>query len=317
MSDLPSQRKIRILADNIARPQGRRTIRRPAPSVTPGNPMMPAASRQPRNIRMWDLGDGAPGTTKERLRLAYNAALNAVDSIEARKADTLRSGKFTPSGAADDALKYALTDLVPSFKRGRDTIQTAKREVASLRDKIKPQPTDKTDVVGAIRRWEMREFLRAMPDKARRDYIGKRRENIDPELALAVVELPSEFSGVLETDRNELLDHALRSQHGDAMEQLVELERAIEVAESAVETGRDEVRQETGLPAHAFNERAAQIEGKRPTPWLRREGDQTVVVELDKRVARPATPEEIATGAFYRDFDEFRNSNPGFSVQSV
>jgi hypothetical protein len=279
--------------------------------------MFPTTSRQSRNIRMWDIGDGAPGTTKERLRLAYHSALNAVDSIEARKADTLKSGKLTATGAADDALQYALSDLVPQFKKGRDTIQAAKREVASLRDKIKLQPSDKTDVVGAIRRWEMREFLRAMPDKDRRAYVSKRRENIDPELALAISELPAEFSGVLETDRNELLDRALRAQHGEAMDQLVELERAIEVTESAVEVGRDEVRLETGLPAHAFNERAAQIEAKAPTPWLRREGEQTVVVELDKRVARPATPEEIATGAFYRDFDEFKNSNPGFSVQSV
>jgi hypothetical protein len=266
---------------------------------------------------MWDIGDGAPGTTKERLRLAYHAAINAVDAIETRKADTLKSGKLTATGAADDALQYALTDLVPQFKKGRDTIQAAKREVASLRDKIKLQPSDKGDVVGAIRRWEMREFLRAMPDKDRRAYISKRRESIDPELALAIVELPSEFSGVLDTDRNELQDRALRAQHGEAMDQLVELERAIEVTESAVEVGRDEVRLETGLPVHAFNERAAAIEAKSPAPWLRREGEQTVVVELDKRVARPATPEEIATGRFYKDFDEFKNSNPGFSVRSA
>src|SRR5215471_7522342 len=121
------------MSDSFVKPQGRRTIRRRVPSV-PGNPLVPSSGRLPRNIRMWDIGDGAPGTTKEQLRLAYHAALDAVDKIEARKADALKSGKFTEAGAADDALQFALSDLVPTFKRGRIAIDAAKREAASLRD---------------------------------------------------------------------------------------------------------------------------------------------------------------------------------------
>ena len=307
---------------DFIKPQGRRTIRRRVPSV-PGNPLVPSAARQPRNIRMWDIGDGAPGSMKEKLRAAYHDALGAVDRIEDHKAATLRSGKFTPTGVADAAQQYTLSDLVPTFARGRDTIKVAKREAAALRDKIKLQPSDKTDVVGAIRRWEMREFLRTMPDKARNAYIGKRRENIDPDLALAIVEMPAEFSGVLEGDRAGLLDSALRAQHGDAMKELQELERAIEVAESAVETGRDEVRQETGLNAKVFDERAAPIEArsKSRTPWLRHmtiEGvEQIGVVDLDRKVGRPATPEEIASGVFFRDFNEYQAANPNHTAQAA
>jgi hypothetical protein len=55
--------------------------------------------------------------------------------------------------------------------------------------------------------------------------------------------MPAAFSGVLENGRN---DAALQAQHGQAMPDLRELEQAIEIAESAVETGRDEVRQQTG-----------------------------------------------------------------------
>jgi hypothetical protein len=66
--------------------------------------------------------------------------------------------------------------------------------------------------------------------------------------------MPAEFSGVLESDRNDLLDRALEAQHGEKMTQLRELDHAIEVAESAVETGRDEVRQETAIDARTFDE---------------------------------------------------------------
>src|SRR5262249_36558413 len=165
--------------------------------------------------------------------------------------------------------------------------------------------------------------LRGMPAKERNAYVSKRRENMDPNLALAIVEMPAELSGVLESDRNNLLDRALHAQHGDAMKELQELERAIEVAESAGETGRDEVRQETGLNAKVFDERAAPIEAKSKsrTPWLRHmtiEGvEQIGVVDLDRKVWRPATPEEIASGVFFRDFDEYQAANPNHTAQAA
>ena len=302
------------MTDQFVRPQGRRTIRRTALSA-PGTPMMPSSGRQPRNIRMWDLGDGEPSSTKEKLRRAYLGALDAVDAVEARKADALKSGKFTPAGAADDALQFALSELVPAFKQGRNTIDAAKREAKSLRDEIRLQSPDKSDVVGAMRRREMREFLRGMPAKERNAYVSQRRESMDPDLALAIVEMPAEFSGVIESDRNDLLDRALEAQHGENMTQLKKLESAIEIAESAVETGRDEVRLETGLDAQTFNDRATPFEAKTSVPWLRRRKaadgtEQTVVVDLERGVERPATPEEIHSGAFYRDAADYRNSNP-------
>src|SRR5262245_12935152 len=101
------------MTNKFVRPQGRRTIRRPA-VPGPGNPMVPVDGRLNREIRMWGLGDGEPGTFKEKLRLAYHNALEAVDKIGTRKADALKSGKFTAAGAADHALQYALSDLVPA-----------------------------------------------------------------------------------------------------------------------------------------------------------------------------------------------------------
>jgi hypothetical protein len=58
-------------------------------------------------------------------------------------------GKFTAAGAVDDAAQFALSELAPVFKRGRNVINNAEREAKELRDKIKLQPPDKTDLVGA------------------------------------------------------------------------------------------------------------------------------------------------------------------------
>jgi hypothetical protein len=294
------------------KPQGRRTIRRADPVVV-HNPMVPVDGRLNRAIRMWDIGDGQPNTTKEKLRQVYLGALDAVDRVGARKAEAVKSGKLTSAGVKDDTLQFALVELTPVFKRGRNIIDKAKREAQELRSKVKLQPTDKTDVVGALRRREMREFLRAMPPKERNAYVSKRRENMDPDLALAIVEMPAEYSGVLEMDRNGLVDAALQAQHGEQMQQLVELERAIDVAESAVETGRDEVRQETGLDAESFDKRAGPFEGKgNHIPWLRRwkPDGEVQLLNMKTKTARPATPEEIEAGQFFKDEEEYRKANP-------
>ena len=104
---------------------------------------------------------------------------------------------------------------------------------------------------------------------------------------------------------------ALEAQHGPEIAEISELEEAIAAAESAVETGRDEVRLEVGVQdERKFNEMAAPIEAKHDAPWLKRSrnsngAEEIRVVDLDRRVERPATPEEIACGIEYRDYDHF------------
>jgi hypothetical protein len=276
------------------------------------NPTAPVGGRENRSIRMWHLDEGAPDSTKERLRQTYLSALDAVDKVSARKADAVASGKFTEQGAADAVAQFALGELTPVFKRGRNVIDAARREANSLRDKIKLQPADKADVVGALHRREMREFLRTMPDKQRNEYISKRRDNMDPSLALAIVEMPAEFSGVLEGDRNDLIDRALQAQHGEAMVHLKELEEAIEIAASAVETGRDELRHETRLSPAEFDQRAAPHEQKDKSLWLKTmvEDGQLVVRYWDATTSAwpRATPEQIEAGTFYADRADYENA---------
>jgi hypothetical protein len=100
--------------------------------------------------------------------------------------------------------------------------------------------------------------------------------------------------------RQQLIDRALEAQHGEKIAELKELERAIEAAESAVEAGRDEIRLEAGI----FQKASA--------PWLRKQKllgeseEKIYVVDLDRRVERPATPEEIENGVYAEDFEAYK-----------
>src|SRR5262249_16196628 len=103
-------------------------------------------------------------------------------------------------GSATRRLRFASSSLAPSFHQGRLAIKKAREEAEGVGGKIKLQQANPGDIVGALRRREMREFLRGMNPKDRNSYISKNRENMDPDMALAIVEMPVEFSGVLESE---------------------------------------------------------------------------------------------------------------------
>src|SRR5262249_7438182 len=137
-------------------------------------------------------------------------------------------------------------------------------------------------------------------------------DDLPREVALAILEMPPELSGVPKSRHDLLTMRALEAQHGAEIAEIAELEEAITAAESAVETGRDEVRIEAGaLDERKFNEMAAPIEAKHDAPWLKRSkgpngADEIRVVDLDRGVERLATPEEISNGIEYRDYDHFK-----------
>ena len=107
----------------------------------------------------------------------------------------------------------------------------------------------------------------------------------------------------------------MRAQHGEAVDQLIELEQAIEVAGGATETARAEIRDDVGVQdPHEFDRLAAPYEAKAgPIPWLRKDGNTTKVVDMNTRTLREPSPEELADGAYFQNLAEFKTSNVDWS----
>jgi hypothetical protein len=234
-----------------------------------------------------------------------------VDRIEERTRSSTASGQFTPQGVKDDALKFALSDLVPALHRARTTIKKAKSELAERKSKLRIDVPDKSDVAAAFRRMEIRTFLREMKPEDQSKYFATQADNLSNDVAMAILEMPAEFSGVPQSRHDLLTKSALNARHGPEIAELADLEEAIAAVESAVETGRDEVRLEAGaLDERNFNELAAPIEAKHDAPWLRRRKDkngveEVRVVDLDQGRERLPTREEIENGIEYRDYDHY------------
>ncbi len=66
----------------------------------------------------------------------------------------------------------------------------------------------------------------------------------------------------------------------------------------------------SGLQTHQFEQFVKPIETKVNAPWLRQEKnhageERIIVVDLERHTGRPATPDEIRDGKFYKDHAEF------------
>ena len=220
-------------------PRGRQTIRK-------GGSLLGFHGPPSRRIKLWT-SDPKSDTTLAQLEHAYFAALESVDRIEERSRRNAATGKLTPEGMKADVLQFAGSDLLPGLDRARESISSAKAELAERKAKVKVQK-----------------------------------------------------AGNLDSSRHDV--------HAD----IDELEEAIAAAESAVEAALEEVRVEAGvLNERDFERLAVSRKPKQVAPWLRRRKDpngteQIRVVDLERRVERVATPEEIERGVFYESYDQYQ-----------
>src|SRR5262245_59389327 len=220
------------MTERLTIPKGRPTIRK-------GGSLTGMHGPTSRAVRLWPF-NSKPNTTLAQLETAYMSGLDTVDQIEARTRSGAASGRFTADGVKDDALKFAMSNLVPVLHRARTTIKKAKAEVAERRSRLKIEGPDKSDVAAAFRRRESRTFLREMKGNDQKNYFARYGDDLPVEVAMAILEMPPEFSGVPKSRHDLLTTKALEGQHGAEIAEIAELEEAIVAAESAVETGRNE-----------------------------------------------------------------------------
>lgn len=258
--------------------------------------------RENREIRMWTL-ESKPGSTLEALERAYLGAIAAVDSAESTGRNLVADKRYTEEGARDQFRSHILQESVPAFHRGRLAINRARQELDQKRATLRLPAGDPTDAAAAIRRMGIQTWLRSI-SQDERDKIT-RAENIDPQIREAILEVPAMMTGVAESHRAVLAEATLREAHGPLMDEIAELSEAIEVAESAVQAGRDSVRIDTGLSPAEFELEARTVEQRHSVAWLRRRGSELKVIDLDRRVEREATPDELASGIEAATLEEF------------
>jgi hypothetical protein len=151
----------------------------------------------------------------------------------------------------------------------------------------------------------LRAIDRVARDEKQRDALTRNPDALDPITAEALVTTPESLTGISKMHRQQLMARALQAQHGDKNAELKELERAIRLPSRRWNAGREEIRLKSAVfDPHKFNELAAPAEAKANASWLRKRLGEIKVVDSERSVERPATPEEIETGVYAKNFDD-------------
>src|SRR5205823_5250140 len=102
-------------------------------------------------------------------------------------------------------------------------------------------------------------------------FFARPGDNLPPELAMAIIEMPAEFSGVPKSWHDLLIGRALQAQYGPEIAEISELEEAAAIASSTAEAVWTEVRPECGVQDETvFNSLAAPAEQSDKALWFRR-----------------------------------------------
>jgi len=218
-----------------------------------------AGDGQRPRIRLWTLGDPPEGSTLAKLQRHYLSAFEGVDRWDAKRAELKANQELTDIGKQRAALDFAFSAVMPDNLKARRTLRKAEMEVASKRAKLQQPKSDPGDLAAALRRQELRGIMRSLDDKGRDEFLRKNGllTGLNPELRQALVEMPPSVSGISQQKHDEFMREATEALNGEALQEIQTLERAIEIAASALEEGKSEIQREAIAvdPAYADQDR--------------------------------------------------------------
>jgi hypothetical protein len=178
------------------------------------------------------------------------------------------------------------------------------------------KPADKTDLAAQQRRlWKVEAYNR-LPESTR-NALTADVSTMDPELAAGLLEVGQQFANILPSSLQQLHEHALRQQHGDAVfAELENLSTGIKIAEDTIAAVREDVSLDVGGIAK-LNEAAAPYERIAESVWLKKFADGEVrafSVRNGRGYWDVATAEQIERGRNYPNAEAWRAAQASIGV---
>lgn len=212
---------------------------------------------------------------------------------------------------SDLGRRAKITDATKSHARAlrdaRVPIAEVAQQIENLRGKIKPVAVDRTDVVAAILRAEIRTYMRGLGTQ---DQIAALLKQSEPAILDAVLETPAALSGVAPEHYAVAKETRERQLHGPALKQIAELQTIVDEADAAAQVARNDLAVTSGLDQADFEKVVRPIETRQQAPWLIKAGEGKILrVFPEKRgtheMYKPAEPDEISDGIFFKDEAEY------------
>jgi hypothetical protein len=222
--------------------------------------------------------------------------------------------RLSPEGKWDrtrDHLRKALRDL----RNIQKPLDEYHKQTESMRASIKLASYDKTDVVAALNRRELRDASRAMTPGQRAMYMTGKTRSTD--FIDAVLEQPAWVSG-FDLYSEEGLDaktfktaqaERLQDLHGPVLDTIAERDSTeSEIRDLIVSVARVDIQDVSGMSGREFEAAAKPIETRADGPWLTVDREQVIEIGADGFAKyRPASADDVNNGRVYNEA-EFRAS---------
>ncbi|MCC7253185.1 hypothetical protein [Hyphomicrobium sp.] len=241
-----------------------------------------------------------------KLRESYDAALKVASEFAAKRGALARDKRLTADGQVDELMRWTKANALGAIAKGRKVaVQAARKEIDQRREKLQLEGPDKTDLAGVMMRQEIRTWLRGLSIDERSKLLGT---DVDPLIALAVVEAPAPLSGVNEFTHDRLVNRAIDALHPGERDEIAELEQAVETVERAIGAARSGIVAGLRLSNREFERmlEGAPLEGMEPVYLKRQESGAVLAIfkgPSGMAERRPATNEDLAHGRWIIEDD--------------
>jgi hypothetical protein len=243
------------------------------------------------------------------MRKEVEGALTTAE-VFAENLKSIRADKNLSDVGRENAIRAKTRLALRDVREFGAPINAMRTKLSSIRAQIKPVSVDKADVAGAVLRGELRAAMRGMSlaEKAA-VLLG---EKADPAFVDAALEAPALLSGVAPQMFEQIREQRIETMFSAETFEAEALNDRIEEAESAMTIARQDIAKSSDLRDHEIKMIADEISAKKNAPWLKRDRDSNgneiiIVVPLQGGPAKPASPDEIRDGRFYRDHAEYQS----------
>jgi hypothetical protein len=236
----------------------------------------------------------------------------ALDLAEAFEGDMqfLQLNKDLSDVGRDNARRAKLRAAVRDLRDTRAPIAEMQKKLDEKRKAVAMPKFDPADIVGFLRRQELRAALRGMDAGQRAILIAN-----DPQFADALLEQHSSLSGLLPAEKF-IVDNAkearLSALFGAELAEIEELQETVAQANMIADMARNDLQLHSGMEQPVFAEFVRPIENRQAAPWLLKSGDSIVRVRPELRgtpqLHQPATPEEIREGIYFESESAYQAS---------
>jgi hypothetical protein len=212
---------------------------------------------------------------------------------------------LSPQGR-QNALQSKLRAAVRDLRDARAPIGDLQAKLDKKRAAVQMPKFDPADILGFLRRQEIRTVLRGMDEGQRAVLLASNPEFID-----SMLEQPA-LSGSVP---NQIIEAAKKERlaglFGPQLAEIAELEATIAEANMIANLARNDLKLHSGMDdQRVFEEFVRPVETKAGAQWKRKYIENGVevwrIIDLENHVARNATPSELRDAKEYDDFAAYQ-----------